>query len=185
MAEYSHDIRPLRGEGLRQPLAARAPRMPHAEESSPSPAGPLILVVDDELTPRSIVCRMARALGYQVRGFRGGNDVLRWLRLHPGQARLVLADLEMPRMDGGELAERVIDLDPRLHVVLLVPDDAHDLLAGYLDFPCLRKPAHFDAIADVLEDLLGRAARSAPYPPTMGPPRWRTSGQYQSGQNRV
>jgi CheY-like chemotaxis protein len=153
--------------------------MPHAEETSPSPVGPLILVVDDELTPRSIVCRMARALGYEVLSFRSGHDVLRWLREHDGEARLLLVDLEMPRMDGGELAERVIDHDPRLHVVLLVPDDAHDLLVGYLDFPALRKPVSFDAVADMLENLLGRPARSAPYPPTMGPPRWRTSGQYQ------
>jgi two-component system NtrC family response regulator len=151
--------------------------MPHAEETSPSPVGPLILVVDDELTPRSIVCRMARALGYEVLSFRSGHDVLRWLRENDGEARLLLVDLEMPRMDGGELAERVIDLDPRLHVVLLVPDDAHDLLAGYLDLPALRKPVSFDAIADMLENLLGRPARSAPYPPTMGPPRWRASGQ--------
>jgi CheY-like chemotaxis protein len=152
--------------------------MPHAEETSPSPVGPLILVVDDELTPRSIACRMARALGYRVLGFRAGTEVLRWLSEHAGEARLLLADLEMPRMDGGELAERVLDLDPRLHVVLLVPDDAHDLLAGYLDLPALRKPVSFDAIADMLEDLLGRPARSAPYPPTMGPPRWRASGQH-------
>jgi CheY-like chemotaxis protein len=157
--------------------------MPHAEETSPSPAGPLILVVDDELTPRSIVSRIARALGYQVRGFRGGNDVLRWLRQHPGEARLLLTDLEMPRMDGGELAERVLDMDPRFHVVLMVPDDAHDLLAGYLDFPALRKPVNFDALADMLEKLVGRSARAAAYPPTMGPPRWRTSGQYQGSSS--
>jgi CheY-like chemotaxis protein len=150
--------------------------MPYAEALS---VGPLVLVVDDELTPRSIVCRICRALGYQVRGFRSGRDVLRWLRQHPGEARLVLADLDLPRMDGGELAERVLDLDPRVYVVLMVADDARDLLAGYQDLPRLRRPVSFDDLANTLEELLGRPARSAAYPPTMGPPRWRTSGQYQ------
>jgi CheY-like chemotaxis protein len=28
---------------------------------------------------------------------------------HPGLVRLVLADMAMPRMDGGELAERIRD----------------------------------------------------------------------------
>jgi CheY-like chemotaxis protein len=146
----------------------------------PPSAGPLVLVVDDELTPRSIVCRITRALGYQVRGFRSGRDALRWLKQHPCKARLLLADLDLPRMDGGELAERVLDLDPRLSVVLMVADDARDLLAGYQDLPALRKPVGFDALANTLEDVLGRPARLAAYPPTMGPPvRWRASGQHQ------
>jgi len=151
----------------------------HVEDVSLPCAGPLVLVVDDELTPRSIVSRISRALGYQVRSFRCGRDVLRWLRQHPGAARLILADLDMPKMDGGELAERALDLDPRLHVVLMVPDEARDMLAGYQDLPRMQRPISFDALADTLEDLLGRPARSAPYPPTMGPPRWRASGQYQ------
>jgi CheY-like chemotaxis protein len=151
----------------------------HVEEVSlPSP-GPLVLVVDDELTPRSIVGRMGRALGYRVHVFRCGRDVLAWLRQNPGEARLLLADLDMPKMDGGELAERVLDLDPRLPVVLMVSDDARDLLAGYHDLPWLRKPVSFDALADTLEDVLGRPGRTTAYPPTMGPPRWRGSGQYQ------
>jgi two-component system cell cycle sensor histidine kinase/response regulator CckA len=164
---------------VERPTTATLPEGPvsHVEESSLRSVGPLVLVVDDELTPRSIVSRIARALGYQVRSFRCGRDALLWLRQHPGEARILLADLDMPRMDGGELAERVLDLDPRLHVVLMVADEARDLLAGYYDLPWLRKPVSFDVLADRLEDVLGRPVRTAAYPPTMGPPRWRSSGQ--------
>jgi len=70
--------------------------VPHVEESSLPSVGPLVLLVDDELTPRSIVSRIARALGYQIRSFRCGRDALRWLRQHPGEARILLADLDMP-----------------------------------------------------------------------------------------
>lgn len=152
--------------------------MPYAENVQPTPVGALVLVVDDELTPRSIVCRIGRALGYRVQGFRSGRDVLSWLREHPGEARLLLADLDLPRMDGGELAERVLDLDPRLPVVLMVAAAARDLHAGYQDLPWISKPVSFDALADTLEDVLGRPVRTTAYPPTMGPRR--PSGQLQS-----
>src|SRR5215213_9613871 len=85
---------------------------------------PLVLVVDDELTPRSIVTRMVRALGYQARSCPSGAAALRFLTAHPGLVRLVLTDLAMPRMDGGELAERVRDRLPGLPVILMA--GAHD-----------------------------------------------------------
>jgi CheY-like chemotaxis protein len=143
--------------------------------------GPLVLVVDDELTPRSIVSRMVRAVGYPVRTCRSGRDALRFLAAHPRRVRLLLADLGMPRMDGGELAERARDLDPALRVVLLFdPADAHaaDLLTGYRDFPYLTKPVGFGDLYGWLEALLGPPPTGASSPRSMTRSRGRrTSGQ--------
>jgi two-component system, cell cycle sensor histidine kinase and response regulator CckA len=117
-----------------------------------------VLVVDDELTPRSIVTRMVRALGYRVGSSQSGATALRFLKAHPREVRLLLADLGMPRMDGGELAERATDLDPSLIAVLMAdPTDPHvgDLLSGYRDLPFLPKPVSFSDLAEKLERLLG------------------------------
>ena len=152
----------------------------------PLDSRPLVLVADDEVTPRSIVARMVRGLGYRVRPCRNGRDALRFLREHPGEVRLVIADLGMPKMDGGELAERVLDLDRSLRVLLLAdPADARsaELLAGYGDMPGLSKPVAFDQLADRLEELLG-APRPPAYPPSMGPPRQR-SRRRSSGHHEV
>jgi hypothetical protein len=49
----------------------------------------------------------------------------------------------MPLMDGGELAERIRDLDPKVPIVLMsapLSDEAAELLAGYSDLPLLPKP---------------------------------------------
>jgi CheY-like chemotaxis protein len=160
----------------------------HHEESDPLPivAGLLILVVDDEFTPRSIVTRMVRGLGYPARSCPGGRAALRFLEAHPREVRLLLADLAMPRMDGGELAERARDLDPTLRIVLMAgAGDPHvdELLSGYRDLPFLRKPVSFGDLYDTLQDLLGTPARSPGYPPSMGPPApraWRrTSGRHE------
>ena len=71
---------------------------------------PAVLVVDDEETPRSVTCRMVRGLGYPTHTARDGREALRYIQQHPGEIRLVLTDMIMPYMDGGELSERVRDL---------------------------------------------------------------------------
>src|SRR5437868_6802662 len=109
----------------------------------PLAPGPLVLVVDDELTPRSILTRMVRSLGYAARSCSSGREALRFLAAHPNEVRLLLADLGMPSMDGGELAERARELDRSLHVILMATHgDPHisDLLAGYRRLPFLVKP---------------------------------------------
>src|SRR3712207_4218451 len=104
---------------------------------------PAVLVVEDESTPRAEICRMVRGLGYQVRTARNGREALRYLQQHPGEIRLVLADLIMPYMDGGELAERVRDLLPGTRLVLMsasLEGAAGELVAAYPEIPFLRKP---------------------------------------------
>jgi two-component system cell cycle sensor histidine kinase/response regulator CckA len=146
--------------------------------------GPLVLVVDDEARPRSITTRMVRALGYQARSCHGGRVALGFLKAHPRQVRLLLADLGMPLMDGGELAERGKDLDPGLIAVLMAdPSDPHlqDLISGYAGFPFVPKPISFADLAEKLERLLGVPATPTIAPPSMDPPRSRrrrSSGQH-------
>jgi two-component system, cell cycle sensor histidine kinase and response regulator CckA len=121
-------------------------------------AEPTVLVVDDEETPRSVTCRMVRALGYPTRPARDGREALRYIQQHPGEIRLVLADVIMPYMDGGELSERVRDLHPRLPIVLM---SAHpvgeiaELVAAYPELPFLEKPFTTEALNRVLTPLLG------------------------------
>ena len=145
---------------------------------------PVVLVVDDELTPRSIVTRMVRALGYQARSCPSGAAALRFLQAHPGLVRLVLADLAMPRMDGGELAERIRDRLPGVPIVLMAgAHDAHveDLIQGYADLPVLPKPISLGEIAELLIDFLG------PAPSPDAPSMHRVSARRRrgSGSHRV
>ena len=147
----------------------------------PLTPGPLLLVVADDLTHRSIVSRMTRTLGYAVRSCPSSSAALQFLREHPREVRLMLADLALARMDGGELAERARDLDPRLRVVLMAaPNDAHvdDLLGGYHDVPVLPKPVHFNELATLLTDLVGKPAAEPMEVLERPRPRRRRSGQH-------
>jgi CheY-like chemotaxis protein len=146
---------------------------------------PLVLVVDDELTPRSIVGRMIRSMGYRVQSCQSGPAALRYLQEHPGTVRLLLADLGMPRMDGGELAERAQDLGHRLWTALMASQhDPHaaDLLAGYADLPFLRKPVSFGELAELLQRLIGPPVPVVPPPPSV---RRSGAGRRISGQHLI
>jgi two-component system, cell cycle sensor histidine kinase and response regulator CckA len=126
-------------------------------------AEPTFLVVDDEETPRSVTCRMVRALGYLTRTARDGREALRYIQQHPGEVRLVLTDVIMPYMDGGELAERIRDLHPRLPIVLMSAypvGDVAELVAAYPELPFLEKPFTTEVLHRVLTPLLGTPARA-------------------------
>jgi CheY-like chemotaxis protein len=136
--------------------------------------GPLVLVVDDDPAARSELCRMIRGFGYQVRSARSGREALGVLAEHPREFRLLIADLGMPGMDGGELAERARDLDTRLHVLLLLDQDDQrvaELVAGYHDLPSLGKPVTFGDLYRKVQDLVGPPA--GPPAERRGPPRTR------------
>src|ERR1044072_7326651 len=124
--------------------------------------GPLVLVVDDEARPRSTITRMVASLGYQGRSCHDGRAALRFLKAHPGEVRLLLADLGMPRMDGGELAERAKDLEPTLIALLTaVPDDPGlgAPLSGSGDLPFVPSPVTFADLAEKLERLIAIPAQ--------------------------
>jgi chemotaxis protein histidine kinase CheA len=78
----------------------RTTAVPAASRAESSPAA-RVLVVDDSISVRKVIVRRLRALGAEVEEVSDGLEALGKLRT--GTYRLVLTDLEMPRMDGFEL----------------------------------------------------------------------------------
>ena len=127
-------------------------------DTAPPKASPVVLVVEDESSPRAEISRMVRGLGYRVRTARNGREALRYLAQHPGEVRLVLSDVIMPYMDGGELAERALDLQPGVKLVLMSESSAGpagELRTAYPELPFLRKPFGFAELYGVLSRQVG------------------------------
>ncbi|MEQ1662006.1 MAG: Hpt domain-containing protein [Thiobacillus sp.] len=78
---------------------------------------PLVLVVDDSLTVRKITTRLLGREGYRFDSAKDGVDALE--RMQEIVPDVVLLDVEMPRMDGFELA-RVMRNDARLKQVPII-----------------------------------------------------------------
>jgi chemosensory pili system protein ChpA (sensor histidine kinase/response regulator) len=77
----------------------RTPELPAA------PQIPLVLVVDDSITVRRVTQRLLQREGYRVALAADGLQALE--RLAEEKPTVVLSDIEMPRMDGFDLARNI------------------------------------------------------------------------------
>jgi len=68
-------------------------------------APPIVMVVDDSLTVRKITGRLLEREGYAVVTAKDGVDALE--QMTHGLPKVMLVDIEMPRMDGFDLARNV------------------------------------------------------------------------------
>jgi len=78
---------------------------------------PLVMVVDDSITMRKVTGRVLERHEYEVTTAKDGVDALE--KLHDRVPDLMLLDIEMPRMDGYELATHM-KADPRLRDVPII-----------------------------------------------------------------
>ena len=83
-----------------------------------------ILVVDDEVSLRSLLVRQLRDEGYTVLEAGYGMEALDVARASSEPIHLVLSDIRMPGMRGTELARRLLAEHPAVRVVLM---SAHPL----------------------------------------------------------
>ncbi|MEW6165683.1 MAG: response regulator [Pseudomonadota bacterium] len=97
-----------RRDGVRAFAAAVPPGLTF---SAAAIAAPAVMVVDDSLTVRKITGRLLERAGYRVMAARDGADALEQLAAQ--RPAVILADIEMPRMDGFELV-RALRADARL-----------------------------------------------------------------------
>ena len=103
------------------PIAlAKRPTSTAVDDGLPLPekqAAPLIMVVDDSLTVRKITGRLLEREGYQVITAKDGLDALN--QMQDVLPDIVLADIEMPRMDGFDLTRNMRN-SPRLKTVPVI-----------------------------------------------------------------
>ncbi len=97
-----------------------------APAAASAPSRRTVLVADDSLTTRSLLRSVLESSGYKVRTAADGEEALRLLRSEP--VDLLVSDVQMPRLDGIGLVERLRE-DPRiaaLPVVLFSSADSEE-----------------------------------------------------------
>ncbi len=110
------DVGPLIRRGLAQLSEVSIPAQEPAQKKEEEEA-PMVMVVDDSITMRKVTKRVLENHGVIVETANDGVDALEKLgELTP---RLILLDIEMPRMDGYELAEH-IRADTRLRDIPII-----------------------------------------------------------------
>lgn len=85
-----------------------------------------ILLVEDEAGVRELASEFLRAAGYKVLEASDGASALTMTLLHAGTIDLLLTDMVMPGINGGDLARKVSEAYPGIRVVFMT---------GYSEFP--------------------------------------------------
>ena len=87
-------------------MQARVPQQPLRQDAESEPHKPLlVMVVDDSVTVRKVTSRLLERHGMNVLTAKDGVDAMLLLEEH--MPDLMLLDIEMPRMDGFEVATQV------------------------------------------------------------------------------
>lgn len=99
-----------------------------AKETEPAAAAgsETVLVVEDEAAVRRITERILRHAGFNVLAAGGGGDALLLCEKFGTAIDLLLTDVVMPQMSGGEVADRLRRMNPDLKVLYMsgYADDA-------------------------------------------------------------
>lgn len=121
--------------------------------------GELILVVEDDAHIRSLLRSTLRLEGYEVLLAADGIEALAALRAQDGRIRLLMLDLDLPRLDGLACLREVRKTRPDLPAIIVTGSlqFGPDQLPGH-KVELLRKPF-------LLSELLGAVARALRTPP--------------------
>jgi CheY-like chemotaxis protein len=106
----------------------------------------VVLIVDDEPMLREIASAMLEDLGCSVQTSSSGSSALAKI-MYDKSISLLMTDVQMPGMDGLELARRAIQIRPGLAVVIMSARDYSD--AG---FTFVQKPFSQRRLEQVVGD---------------------------------
>jgi CheY-like chemotaxis protein len=109
----------------------------------------VVLVVDDDDGVLEVLASMLEDLGCRVVTARNGSEALDRLRQNE-EISILITDINMPGMDGHELAERATRLRPTLKVLQVSGRERRRD-----GFPMLRKPFSEDDLERVMQQTTG------------------------------
>jgi CheY-like chemotaxis protein len=144
--------------------------LPRVEEAAMKPAGDIlpkdlpggtetVLVVEDEDTVRDLCTRILENLGYQVMQAPNGAEAIVLAQGYGDRIDLLLTDVVMPKMNGSELATRLVLHHPEMQVLFTSghTDDAivqHGVLEEGVSF--IGKPYTRLALARKVREVLDK-----------------------------
>jgi two-component system, cell cycle sensor histidine kinase and response regulator CckA len=116
-----------------------------------------ILVVDDEKINTEIMQEWLDILGYKVLTAQNGQDAVDIYRLRSKEIHLVILDMIMPGMSGGEVFDVMKEINPDVRVILSsgysIEGRAHEILKrGIKAF--IQKPFRIDSLAQKIREVL-------------------------------
>lgn len=117
-----------------------------------------IIIVDDESSSRAILKKIISDAGYSVTLASGGEEAIK--KISASRFDVMLTDLNMPLMNGIELTEKVLQIEPDMIVILItaygsIRTAVEAIRLGAFDF--LSKPVNKDELLLIISRGLEKA----------------------------
>jgi len=121
-----------------------------------------ILLVDDEQSITEVTKEILQALGYRVLTAGNGREAIAVYK-DTGGVDLVILDMIMPEMGGGETFDRLKEINPNVRVILSSGYSMDGDAAGIMSRGCLgfiQKPATVAELSKTVRNVLGKKAEN-------------------------
>ena len=114
-----------------------------------------ILLAEDDDAMRTYLERALKSAGYEVESVDRGTSAVPWLEKESFD--LLLSDIVMPEMDGIQLAQRAVAIDPRIRIMFITGFAAVALrnrASAKADAKVLSKPFHLRELVEEIDKLM-------------------------------
>lgn len=115
-----------------------------------------VLVTEDEPMVRAVVAETLLDAGYTVQEAGDGMEAMETLAA--GSIDLLITDIQMPRMNGYQLAEAAMARWPKLKIMLMTgyAREGVPVAIASAGLPTLKKPFDLDRLPGLVSELLAR-----------------------------
>jgi PAS domain S-box-containing protein len=121
-----------------------------------------ILIVDDEEMVLDVGARVLQKLGYTVLESSNGFNAVELYKKLRDKIKLVVLDIVMPDMSGGEVYDRLKDINPDVKVLLAsgysIDDQAREIMERGCD-GFIQKPFSMKTMSDKISEILSNRGR--------------------------
>jgi CheY-like chemotaxis protein len=115
------------------------------------------MVVDDEPVVLKVTARLLKHIGYTVLEADSGRDAVRIYKRHRESIDLVILDMIMPDIGGGEVFDRLRDINPEVKALLASGYTLDGQASRILRRGCngfIQKPFSMGQLSQKIADIL-------------------------------
>jgi len=116
-----------------------------------------LLLVDDEEVNLELMREILELLGYTILSAGNGQEALRIYRIQGGTIDLVILDMIMPDMNGGEVFSLLQEMNPSVRVILSTGYSLKGQVEDMMKQGCralIQKPFHLDELSQAVRQVL-------------------------------